>query len=200
VERLIMVRHGQSEASAAGLVNGDPTRPIHLTEIGRSEARALGERVAHERIDLCAVTSFPRTWETADIALAGRDVPRIVVRELDDPGAGRFEGGPISTFRDWFRANGAGTRILGGESRVETVRRYVGGLRTLAGRDDPTILLVAHGLPVTYALFAARGEALPLTLESAQVRHATPYQLDGEDLNRAIQGLEAWVGDHEVSA
>jgi probable phosphoglycerate mutase len=198
VERLIMARHGESEASAAGLVNGDPSRPVHLTEIGRSEARALGERLAEEPIDLCAVTSFTRTQETADIALADRDVGRLIVQELNDPVAGRLEGRAIATYREWFRANGAATPVPEGESRVETVRRYASGLRALAARPERTILFVGHGLAVTYALLAARGEDLPLSLEATQVPHATPYPLIAEELERAVGRLESWVRDHEA--
>jgi 2,3-bisphosphoglycerate-dependent phosphoglycerate mutase len=198
VERFIMARHGESEASAAGFVNGDPSRPVHLTEMGRSEARALGERLAEEPIDLCVVTSFPRTQETADIALVDRDVRRLVLPEMDDPDAGRLEGRPIADYREWFRANGAATPVPEGESRVETVRRYASGLRALAARPERTILLVGHGLSVTYALLASRGEDLPLSLEATQVPHATPYPLAAAELRRAVDHLESWVRDHEA--
>jgi broad specificity phosphatase PhoE len=199
VERVILARHGQSEASAASLVNGDPSRAIHLTEQGRAEARALGERLADEAIDVCAVTSFPRTRETADIAMADRAIPRLVITELDDPAAGELEGRPLSEFRDWFRANGPAARIPGGESRVETVRRYAAGFRTLLGRRERSILLVAHGLPITYALLAARDLELPLTLGSDQVEHATPFPLDASGIGRVIERLETWVAEREGS-
>lgn len=193
MERAILARHGESEASAVDLVNGDPSRPVGLTEIGRAQARELGERLADEPIDLCVVTSFPRTQETAEIALDGRSIPRVVMSELDDPIAGAFEGRPIAEFREWFWSNGAMTKIPEGESRVETVRRYVTGFRAIAARPDPTILIVAHGLPLTYAILTARGGELPLSLEGVQVDHATPYHMGRGELLRVIDGLEAWV-------
>jgi 2,3-bisphosphoglycerate-dependent phosphoglycerate mutase len=199
VERAILARHGESEASAVDLVNGDPSRPVGLTELGRAQARDLGERLADEPIDLCVVTSFTRTQETANAALAGREIPRLVMSELDDPMAGAFEGRPIAEFRDWFRSNGAATKIPEGESRVESVRRYVTGLRAIAARPEPTILIVAHGLPLTYTLLAARAEQLPLSLEGVQVDHATPYPVGRDELLRAIDGLEAWVGRQGAS-
>src|SRR5437899_1609684 len=169
-DAVILARHGESEASARGIVNGDPSRPVGLSERGREEARRLGERIAVEAVDLCVVTEFPRTVETADVALGGRSVPRLVVAELNDPKLGDIEGRSIEELREWFRRNGAVARIPGGgENRVEVVRRYGRGLRRILDRPECTILVVAHGLPVTYAARAARGEELPLTLEGVQV-------------------------------
>jgi len=201
VERAILIRHAESEASRAGLMNGDPSRPIPLTERGRSQARELGAHLAGQRIDLCVVTAFPRTRETADLALVGRDVPRVVVPELNDPLAGVLEGEPIVAFRAWFSANGPTTPVPGGgESRVETTRRYATGFRRIGARSESSILVVAHGLPIIYALLAARGEDLPLTLEHAQVEPATPHVLGADDLARAIDGIEAWIADREAVA
>ncbi|MEP6972980.1 MAG: histidine phosphatase family protein [Actinomycetota bacterium] len=200
MERVILARHGESEASAVGLVNGDPERPVHLTERGRKEARRLGERLATEPIDLCVVTAFPRTQETADVALGDRDVPRLVLTNLNDPLAGVLEGSSIAVFRDWFRSAQATTRVPEGESRVETVKRYVDGFRAVAARSERTILVVAHGLTITYALIASRGEDLPLTLEGVQVDHATPFPLGRDELLRAVEVMAAWVARQGAAA
>ena len=53
--------------------------PLVLTEDELIGLRGLGEQ-----IDLAAVTEFRRTQETADLALEGRDVPRLVVPELNE--------------------------------------------------------------------------------------------------------------------
>ena len=95
MKQLLLARHGESEYSAKQLVNGDPGVSCPLTETGRDQARALGGILAEEQIDLCAVTEFERVRETAELALAGRDVPFIVVPELNDPRYGEFEGGSL---------------------------------------------------------------------------------------------------------
>src|SRR5262245_8956836 len=74
VETLLLARHGESEYSARGAVNGDPRIACPLTDTGREQARALGRALAGDRVDLCVVTEFERVRETADLALAGRDV------------------------------------------------------------------------------------------------------------------------------
>jgi broad specificity phosphatase PhoE len=200
-EVVILARHGESTASARGLVNGDPRRTVGLSGRGREEARRLGEQIGADDIDLCVVTQFPRTTETADIALASRSVPRLVVEELNDPRVGDLEGGPIEDLREWFRRNGALARIPGGgEHRVEVVRRYGRGLRRILDRTERAALVIAHGLPVTYAVRASRGEDLPLTLEGVQVDHAVPYRLSRADVERAIAGMERWARKRDDAA
>ena len=194
---LIVARHGESEASALGLVNGDPSRPVGLTARGREEAVRLGEALRDEPIELCVVTRFPRTAETADIALRGRDIPRLVMADLDDPPFGPFEGRHIDEFRAWFQIHGP-TREIGGEPRIDTVRRYTRGFSALLARPESTILVVGHGLPVTYAVRAARGRSLPLTLEGVQVEHARPYRLTVADVRVAVAAMEAWVEHHDT--
>ena len=104
MERLILARHGQTDWNVRKLVNGDPATPVVLTERGRQEARRLGEELAGEPLDLCVVTPFGRTRETADLALDGRSVPRLVVEELADPFYGDFEGGALEEYRGWARS------------------------------------------------------------------------------------------------
>src|ERR1041385_6375578 len=95
LERAILARHGESEYSARGLLNGDVAVHVGLTERGRHEARRLGEALREEPLDLCVTSEFRRVRETVDIALAGRDVPRVVDPRLNDPLYGRFEGADI---------------------------------------------------------------------------------------------------------
>src|ERR1041385_5322629 len=80
VERVLLARHAESEFSVRGLTNGDPELEVALTERGREQARLLGRSLADTEIDLCAVSEFQRTHETADLALEGRDVPRRGLR------------------------------------------------------------------------------------------------------------------------
>ncbi len=196
---VILARHAESEASAWGVVNGNPSRPIGLTDRGREQASRLGEQLAGERADLCVVTEFPRTQETADIVLLGHDVPRLVMAELNDPPFGRFEGRPIEEFRGWLNRYGP-TKPVGGESRVATVRRYARGLRKLIARPEQTVLVIAHGLPITYQIRAMRGQDLPLALAAAQVPYAVPHRLGDMDVQRAAVVLEQWAEEQEKAA
>lgn len=190
VETVILARHGESELSAAGLVSGHPAEPRGLTEIGREQARRLGERLAGEPIDLCVTSEFARVRQTADLALAGRDVPRVVVPELNDVRFGEFEGRLFEEYRAWAQERDPTEAPPGGESRAEVAARYVRGFRRVLERPERTILVVAHGLPLRYTLLAL--EDLDPTPIVEQVPLAEPYRLTRAELERATARLERW--------
>jgi len=191
VRRLLAARHGESELSAQALVNGDPGVACPLTELGRTQARALGTALADERIDLCAVTEFERVRETAELALAGRDVPFLVVPELNDPRYGEFEGGSIVAYRAWAWSRGPLDAPAGGEHRGEIAGRYARGLRILAGRPEDTVLLVAHSLPLAYLRDAAAGTAPRSRMD--MVDYAQVLRLGAAEVEQAVGVLEAWA-------
>ena len=105
MDEVILARHGESQLSVVGTVNGDPAVACALTETGEEQARRLGNVLAGVELDLCVTSEFERTRQTADIALAGRDVPRLVLPELNDVRFGRFEGGTLADYREWAAAN-----------------------------------------------------------------------------------------------
>jgi broad specificity phosphatase PhoE len=192
LETVILARHGESEYSAKGLVNGDPTVRVPLTQRGREEARLLGERLGDRELDLCVTSDFLRAEETADGALAGREVPRLVVPELGDIHMGGFEGATLEEYRAWAHncpptEEGPG----GGESRVEAVERYVKGFSIVAARPERTILVVSHSLPIRYVLEAADG--IDPQPAMGQADYATPYALAAAQLQAAIDRLARWA-------
>ncbi len=191
MERLILARHAETDWNVRRVVNGDPAVAVALSERGRGEARRLGEELAGETIDLCATSPFPRTQETADIALAGRAVPRLVVAELGDPGYGSFEGGSLDDYRTWAWSQPSSTAPPGaGESRAAIVERYTRGFRRLLRLPDETVLAICHSLPVAYAIAALEGRApepkVPL------VQNAHPYRCTRAKLERVVEILEGW--------
>lgn len=193
MEVAILARHAESAYSARNRLNGDPAIAVPLTEKGRAEARALGEWLGDRRVDLSVTTRFLRTKETAAVALEGRDVPTLVIPELDDVRVGEFEGRDVHELRAWQRENGVDTPIPGGESRVEAMRRFVSGYRRVLARPERAILVVTHGLPVTAVLLALREEEVPVTLEKVQVRPAEPHPVTFHELELAVDRLDAWI-------
>ncbi len=190
----ILARHGESEFSVRGLLNGDLAVAGGLTARGRDEARGLGAALREERIDLCVTSEFQRVRETADEALRGRDVPRLVLPDLNDPRYGRFEGRQLEEYRAWASsAPSSSAPEPGGESRLAIVERYVRAFRTLLARPEEAILVVAHSLPVAYALGAREGTAPGARVPLAE--HAKPYPFTAEELERATGVLERWTAN-----
>src|SRR5215210_7397442 len=194
MERAIFVRHGESEYSARKLVNGDPSVAVGLTQEGQEQARLLAERLESEPIVLCVVTEFGRTRETADLALDGRPVPRVVLKDMNDPFYGEFEGKALADYRAWAGSHGPLDAPPGaGETRAVIAERYARGFRWLLGRQEETILVVCHSLPIAFALAAADGRRpsakMPL------VTPAEPHILYEPSLRDAVERIEAWVED-----
>ncbi len=189
----ILARHGESEFSARAVMNGDPGLAGPLTDEGVEQSRMLGEALRGTAIGLCVVTEFERTRQTADIALAGRDIPRLVVPELNDIHVGEFEGGLLETYRAWARDRSPVEIPAGGESRAGVAERFARGFRRILERPEETVLVVAHGLPIRYVLLAIEGTEPRPVVES--VDYATPYRLSRTDLEHAVERLELWVRD-----
>jgi broad specificity phosphatase PhoE len=191
VERALLVRHAESVLSARGIANGRVDVHCPLSARGAAQGRALARDLAGEDIDLCATSELERTRETADLALAGRAVPRIVVPELNDPLYGRYEGGPLDAYIDWALANDSAAEPPGGGERRQTlVARYAAGFRKVAERPERTILIVTHSLPVAYVLLALAGRdpapRVPL------VGYATIQVIPAAELADAVSRLETW--------
>jgi broad specificity phosphatase PhoE len=191
VDRVVLARHGESERSVEGLTNGDPRVACALTAAGRAEAQRLGAELAADPIDLCVTSEFERVQETADLALAGRDVPRLVLADLNDIRFGEFEGRPLTEYRAWAHAHGPEDVVPGGDSRAQTVARYVRAYRTILARPEKTVLVVTHGLPVRYVLDALEGRNPAAAV--AQVPYAEPFRLTAAELAAAVDRLESWV-------
>lgn len=192
METAILVRHGESEYSVRGALNGDTSVGCGLTPAGVEQATRLGELLRDERLDLCVTSAFERARATADAALAGRAIPRLVLAELNDPLYGPFEGGLLADYRAWASsASSSDAPGPGGESRIAIVDRYARALRTLLERPEPTILVVAHSLPVAYALGARDGVEPGARMPMAE--YATAYPFTAAELDRAAALLERWV-------
>ena len=194
----VIARHAESTLNIVRRVNGDPSVEVPLTEEGREEARQLGIQVANLPLDLCVVTRFGRTRDTAAIALAGRDVPMVVEPLLDDIDVGELEGQSIDDYRAWKRAHSRSDPFPGGESLDDAARRYARGFRALLERPEERVLVVCHEIPLRYALNAAGGSD-ELDGPVHELRNATPYVFDEPALERAAAHIDALAAPTTVS-
>jgi len=192
VRLYVFVRHAQSTLNLEQRVNGDPSRPAPLTELGRAEARLLGLQLAGLPLEACVHTRFGRTRETAELAVAGR-APLVVEPLLDDIDVGDLEGRPIAEYRAWKAQHERSTPFPGGETLDDAARRYARAFRALLARDENVMLVVCHEIPVRYALNAAAGSR-QLDGPAHDIPNATPFLFDEKALERAADGIAALVG------
>ena len=187
----VFVRHAQSTLNLEQRVNGDPSRPAPLTELGRAEARLLGLQLAGLPLEACVHTRFGRTRETAELAVAGR-APLVVEPLLDDIDVGDLEGRPIAEYRAWKAQHERSTPFPGGETLDDAARRYARAFRALLARDENVMLVVCHEIPVRYALNAAAGSR-QLDGPAHDIPNATPFLFDEHSLERAASQIESLV-------
>jgi broad specificity phosphatase PhoE len=186
---LILTRHAESTLNAAGLVNGDPAVPAPLTPDGRAQAEMLGRQLATLPIELCVHTRFARTAATAELVLAGRELPCVTEPLLDDIDVGDLEGETIAAYRAWKREHSRSESFPGGESLDDAARRYARAFRALLARPVDTVLVVCHEIPVRYALNAAVGSD-DLDGPEHAIPNATPFLFDDTALARAAEQIE----------
>lgn len=188
---LILVRHALAGSNRGAGTASCVAPGEGLTDEGVAQVRRLAESLAGEPIDLGVATELARSRETLELALADRDVPILVVPELNEIRFGSFEGGPLERYRSWAVSELPGVAAPGeGESRAGAAARFAGGLRVLLARDEDTVLTVGHALVVRYALDAAAG--LVPAPAIAPVEHAVAYRLSRAEVERAARVLEDW--------
>jgi 2,3-bisphosphoglycerate-dependent phosphoglycerate mutase len=192
--RLFLVaRHGQSLFNVDKLVNGDPTLDRGLSEQGIEEAERLAGQLAALPLDLVAVSPFPRALQTANIALAGRDVPHLVDDDLGDVRIGELEGTSLDAYRAAPAHSDRKERFPGGESLDEAALRYARAFGRLLGREEEATLVVCHEIPVRYLVNAAGGSA-ELNGPIVSVANAAPYLFDEESLRRGAERIDELAG------
>jgi len=194
MQTILAARHAESECSDRGIVNGEPDSRCPLTDRGEEQARALGRSLLRRQVDLYVTSEFPRARRTAEIALAGRELPWLELAELNDIRVGAFEQGPLEQYTSWAHTHGPEERPAGGgESRSEAAARFARGFRIVLARAEPIALVVTHGLAIRFLLEAAAGQGLHA--HHVPVPYARPFEFSAEELARALDRLEAWQKD-----
>jgi broad specificity phosphatase PhoE len=189
VRLFILTRHAHTTLNIAFRVNGDPSVPVPLTEDGRREAAQLGVQLANVPIEICLHTRFHRTLETAEIALAGRDVPFVEEPLLDDVDVGDLEGESLDEYRAWKKEHTRSDSFPGGESLDDAARRYARAFTHLVERPEATMLVACHEIPIRYALNAAAGSS-DLDGPAHTIPNATAYLFDEPALRRAALRID----------
>ena len=183
--QIYLVRHGETEWSRLGRHTGRTDIP--LTEAGRDQARALGQRLDGRRFALVLTSPLSRATDTA--ALAGHPNAEIDL-DLREWDYGDFEGRTTAAIRTELPAWSiwAGP-WRGGETANDVAVRVD---RLLARCLDPAIegdaLLFAHGHLLR--VLAARWIELPPSAGGRLALGTATLSVLGWD--RAARCIESW--------
>jgi broad specificity phosphatase PhoE len=185
----VFARHAESSMNAAHVLSSDPSHPVGLSPRGRRQARRLGEQIRNLEIDLAVYTRLPRTRETVELALRGRDIPFVVQPGLDEVQLGALDGAPIRAYWAWKENHDRSEPFPMGESLDDAARRYADALRWLVERPGAVALVVSHQIAIRYLLEAASG-IRALDESGLRIPNAVPYLVDVCALRNAIECLE----------
>jgi len=175
--------------NAAHVLSSDPSRPVGLSSRGRRQALRLGEQIRNLEIDLAVHTRLPRTRETVELALRGRDVPFVIEPCLDEVRLGALDGAPIRAYWAWKENHARSEPFPSGESLDDAARRYAEALRRLVERPGAVALVVSHQIAIRYLLEAASG-IRALDKSGLRIPNAVPYLFDESALRNAIECLD----------
>lgn len=149
---LYLMRHGQTDWNREYRLQGRTDIPLNDT--GREMAAKARERYPDLSVDICYCSPLSRARETAEIFLAGRNVPIVPDGRIAEMSFGKYEGiqsvidHPELPIRDLFVAPERYVADGGSESFPEAFARTDDFLREqviprLARGEN--VLLVAHG-------------------------------------------------------
>lgn len=146
--RLLLVRHGESICAVNGIVGGEKGC-TGLTERGFAQARALGDRLARERlrVDALVASTLPRAHQTAEAIASALDVEIESDEDLRELIPGEIDGTPWVEF-DGFDVIAEPDRAVsaGGESLNVFRARVHRVLDRLAeAYDGKTVIAACHG-------------------------------------------------------
>jgi probable phosphoglycerate mutase len=89
--RVLLARHGETPWNAEGRYQGQ--EDIALSPVGEAQARALGERLRHVRIDRAVASPLARARHTAELALGEERATRLAFDDgLKEIAHGEWEG------------------------------------------------------------------------------------------------------------
>jgi 2,3-bisphosphoglycerate-dependent phosphoglycerate mutase len=149
---LLLLRHGQTDSNAAGIVQGH--LPVPLNELGHRQAARLGARlkVASPKIGRLISSDLPRAAQTAQPIARALGLPTEFDPAWRERLLGEFQGRSVGERRTWSLATGEETPT-GAESVGEfesRVRAALEAVEPLA--DGSPVAVVTHGGPVRVVL------------------------------------------------
>jgi isoleucyl-tRNA synthetase len=170
--KYFVMRHGEAENNVEGVVSSKKENSHHLTDKGRDDVgRRTIEFLRTKGINLIIASPFIRTKETALIVARGLGLDESAVLEderLGEVDAGDFNGGPVSTYRAFFKSlkEKFFKTPPSGENLYDVRRRVGSFLYDLEKKYSKTnILIVTHESPAWLLTAVAEGTDLERTME-----------------------------------
>ena len=142
--KVYSTRHGETVWNVENKICGMTDSP--LTERGRAQARALGQKVkaGGYAIDEILYSPLSRAADTAKAIADATGIPARCEPRLREQCFGKYEGTPRNGEKFRISKTCFADRYDGGESMLQLAQRIYNLLDELRDQPDKTYLLVAH--------------------------------------------------------
>ena len=202
--RIIMIRHGQSEANAQSRFAGHSD--FDLSALGKKQAELAAKYLfGKEKLDAIYSSDLLRAHNTAAPFSALYGLPINDRKGLRELFAGNWEGLTIDEikerytedFRVW-REDFSNARCSGGESVAEIYARMIPEVLSLARENDgKCILLATHATPIRVTEAYSRGLSADRVHEVPFVRNSAMniFEYDGETLRPVMTNITEHLDD-----
>ena len=152
--RLLLIRHGRTEANAKGSLAGRSNHP--LDEVGTRDAKALASQLTDVEPDLVVTSPVTRARQTAAIITegAGWTCPIRVNDAIAECDYGAWAGQSLSSLSsepEWHTVvdNPPAAAFPGGETMTDMFLRTAQAARRIADEvRDGEAVVVSHGDPL----------------------------------------------------
>lgn len=159
-----LVRHGETEANQAGILQGHLNIP--LSAQGRKQAELLARALSEIEIDAVYTSDLDRARATAQAIMKYHKCKMIIDRRLREVHCGVLQGKTIAEskekYPDFFKALKKDPLRVprpGGESYQDLYERATRAFEDIYERyPDSTVVIVTHGGVIRCLLAYARGE------------------------------------------
>lgn len=148
--KILLIRHATNDWVKTDRLAGW-TPGVHLSEHGKAQAAALGERLKSMKIHAIYASPLERTMETAQAIV--RHHPKLIVQPLEGIGEvryGEWEGAELKKLRGrklWRYVQHVPSRVRfpGGETMRGTQARAVDTIEALCAKHSgQTVAVVSH--------------------------------------------------------
>lgn len=151
ITRMVVVRHGQTEWTVAGRIQGHGDSP--LTELGIRQARAMAARLAGEAFDVVLSSDLGRARHTAELLVPAGVANIRFSTALRERAFGQTEGSTYAQISDHHpemfsrdRETDPDYAPEGGESRQQHLDRVRNAFEGIAREHSgKRVLVVTHG-------------------------------------------------------
>ncbi|MGQ0573713.1 MAG: histidine phosphatase family protein [Pseudonocardia sp.] len=164
LERLILVRHGQTDANVRGALDSRPPGEP-LNERGHAQAHALARRLSGTPITAVYASHATRAQQTAAPLAATLGLDVVAIDGVQEVFVGDLEGREDVEARAAFERVYArfwtgelDARLPGGESAADLRARFVPAVEKIVDGAEGDVVVVSHGAAVRLGAAALLGD------------------------------------------